>query len=183
MVRKLKNDLTGRKFSRWYVLEYTKNEKYLCRCDCGSIKEVLGGSLTHNRSKSCGCYKSPNEDEYRKRTQKRLKNRISIDSNGCWNWSLQLSPCGYGLTTYRKHPCQRASRVSYLIWNGNIPNGMFVYHKCDNPKCINPEHLFLGTHADNMRDMKEKGRACKGENSHLHKSNRSKFNEQRIGKN
>ena len=57
---------------------------------------------------------------------------------------------------------------------GEIPSSLFVLHNCDNRKCINPEHLFLGTNEENMLDMKLKGRACQGTDSHLHKTRRNK---------
>lgn len=62
-------------------------------------------------------------------------------------------------------------RASYMVWKGEIPKGMYVLHKCDNRACINPEHLFLGTHIDNMNDMKKKNRQHKrpGQSHHVNK--------------
>lgn len=173
-MRKLKNDLTNKRFGKWVVLKYYKDEYYFCLCDCGILRAVLGGSLVRGRSNSCGCKHSPDYDEYDEQTRKRLLKSIEVDENNCWNWKLYKTKSGYGTTNYRKKVGQRAHRVSWLVNRGEIPNDYYVLHKCDNPACINPEHLFLGTHTENMKDMKEKGRACKGENSHLHRNNRKK---------
>jgi len=82
-----------------------------------------------------------------------------VDKSGdCWKWTGPLSDGGYG-----KFSCgqvkRRAHRVAYEMYVGPIPDGMHVLHRCDNPPCVNPTHLFLGTHLDNMRDMEAKGRA------------------------
>ncbi len=88
--------------------------------------------------------------------------------NGCWNWEKAKNPNGYGIYTVRKEGWKRrrtvlAHRYAYEIFTGVIPQGMCVLHKCDNPSCVNPDHFFLGTQVDNMRDRKEKGRMPKGE--------------------
>ena len=77
----------------------------------------------------------------------------------CWEWKLHRGSDGYGHVRYNSIE-QYAHRVSWTIANGPIPEGMYVCHKCDNPPCCNPNHLFLGTQADNMRDAIEKGRTA-----------------------
>ena len=75
---------------------------------------------------------------------------------GCWNWIGALNK-GYGTCRVRK--IQRpAHRMAFIIQNGAIPDGLHVLHKCDNPRCVNPEHLFTGTASDNMLDMVSKKR-------------------------
>ncbi len=73
----------------------------------------------------------------------------------CWEWTGCLNKFGYGTARY-KGKVELAHRVSYIISCGEIADGMCVCHKCDNPKCINPEHLFLGSHQENMEDMRVK---------------------------
>jgi hypothetical protein len=87
----------------------------------------------------------------------------SADRSGgphaCWPWLLSKRGQNgkYGQVSYRGRP-MRAHRTAWLLTNGPIPDGLLVLHRCDNPPCINPAHLFLGTHTDNMADRKAKGR-------------------------
>jgi hypothetical protein len=84
-----------------------------------------------------------------------LLNRIEKDGE-CWIWKKQLNSSGYGkLKINTKH--STAHRESYKIFNGEIPEGMLILHSCNKPACINPEHLRLGTHKDNMQDRTEAG--------------------------
>lgn len=76
-----------------------------------------------------------------------------IPFHSCWEWVGNKNYSGYG--TYNK---QRAHRLVYKLLNGEIPNGMHILHKCDNRACVRPEHLYAGTHTDNMKDKVNKGR-------------------------
>ena len=75
----------------------------------------------------------------------------------CWNWTASTNKQGYGRFRYQGKKVG-AHRLSWQIANGDIPEGLCVLHRCDNPKCCNPKHLFVGTRSDNMQDMVLKGR-------------------------
>lgn len=89
---------------------------------------------------------------------KRFNVKFIKSENGCWNWiAATRGKTGYGAFKYKGKTVD-SHRVSFLFYNGEIPDGLLVSHTCDNRLCVNPNHLFLGTHKDNYDDMVNKGR-------------------------
>lgn len=79
----------------------------------------------------------------------------------CWEWKLSTDQKGYGL--YRFNGKQiRCHRISYMLYHGQIENGNLILHKCNNPLCVNPFHLYQGTNQDNMNDKVRSNRQAKG---------------------
>jgi hypothetical protein len=114
--------------------------------------------------------------------------------NGCWEWIAATAGAGYG---EMKIPGTRkqiyAHRLSYLIHYGEIPEGMMACHTCDNPKCVKPSHLFLGSCEDNLQDMKAKDRHLRGSRNkkaklteekvrHIHRLYKDGVSQGKIGK-
>jgi hypothetical protein len=109
--------------------------------------------------------------------KQRLSLRLKVDDvTGCWNWTGPKAGKGYGLI--RVPWTRKTSYVHQAAWvvaNGMIPAGMLVCHRCDNRLCGNPDHLFIGTHGDNLQDMKAKGRHLYGE-----RNTKSKLTEAQV---
>ena len=150
----------GIRFGTLVVIEFLELRRkvfpyYRCQCDCGRITEVNGYNLTSGITKSCragGC--SGISDEQRFWDQ--------VDhSITCWNWRGWKTAKGYGELSFQGKVI-RAHRLSYQLKIGAIPDGLFVLHKCDNPSCVRPDHLFLGTLAENCHDRHNKGRTARG---------------------
>lgn len=102
----------------------------------------------------------PRDDEIMSYTPliERFWAKVEVRESGCWEWGGKRHRQGYGEIVGTNHQACLAHRISWELNVGPIPDGMVVCHHCDNPPCVRPEHLFLGTQADNVRDMITKGR-------------------------
>lgn len=124
-------------------------------------------------------HKLTKEQRFRKDISDFWRN-VHVVPESCWDWLACLDGCGYG--DWRRQGFRRAHRFSWWLHNGPIPHNLWVLHKCDNPGCVRPDHLFLGTPKDNTRDMISKGREAdqKGEKHWGVKLNADKVREIRL---
>ena len=121
-------------------------------CTCESVCRGLC-EKHYSRFKRYG-----NTNLQRKSIYERLDNNsIPVTESGCLIWTGPVNHEGYGHISYNGKS-SRVHMVSYELNYGKIPNGLIVCHKCDIPSCFNPNHLFLGTNQDNMKDRDNKGR-------------------------
>lgn len=185
-------DLTNKRFGRLVVvkpLDIKSTESgyrvqiWEALCDCGKTVRVRGHGTTV-KTQSCGCLRK--ERAYDRCTtlnlitdyKKYVLDNVRLNRKGCWLWTGSMYANGYARTgiKYKVHVHKgRAYRLSYLLFVGEFNENLVVCHRCDNPRCVNPNHLFIGTMADNLNDMVIKGRSMQGE-----KHYKSKLTEEQV---
>lgn len=145
--------------------------KHICACGCGGAINVL----PKHHQRRIGIPRLVKGHSRRRPGDERFLDMLERVANGCWLWTGCVSRDRYGIFNKGGRTAVLAHRVSYELHCAPIPKGMFVCHRCDNPPCANPMHLFLGTNADNMADMIAKGRQTRGE-----QKKNSKLTEQHV---
>jgi len=125
---------------------------------CKQVFSTTRARIKNGRGKfdSQECVKRWLSDKYKKDQRRRFEAKIKKTA-GCWEWTGATDTRGYGSLTLQKKRRQ-AHRVSYEFYVGAIPSGMKVLHRCDNPGCVRPGHLWVGTQKDNIQDAMRKGR-------------------------
>lgn len=162
-------DLSGKRFGNLLVIERYGTASGRCPlwktlCDCGKEHISRGSTLRNETSISCGCRMS-----FRKSEIERFWENVE-KKESCWEWNGNILKNGYGTISVNDKSTY-VHRLSYLIHKGEIPKGLLVCHTCDNRKCVNPEHFFLGNHKENFAGMINKDRHCRGKRSPNHKLN------------
>lgn len=181
-------DLTNRNFGRLVVISrHPENNaqgkpRWLCHCSCGNTCIVSRNELISGDAKSCGCIRKevateqlknvPKKQKLNLSEEKKLENAIKSfwkkvkKTSSCWNWNASTRS-GYGQFKYNE--IKLAHRFSYFIHKGELEKDKIICHTCDNPICVNPDHLYQGTYQDNSKDAVERRRKPVGENSNLSK--------------
>jgi hypothetical protein len=164
----------GDRFGQWCVIgapfiaargSGPRRRYVLCRCSCGTEHEIAVTRLP--RALMCqSCSGSRGAAALSDRLKSTVAERFWANvqkGDGCWEWQASCLRSGYG--QFRVNGRNRPThQVAWELSNGPIPKdparrrSVCVLHKCDNRRCVNPEHLFLGSHADNVRDCVSKGR-------------------------
>lgn len=135
------------------AIVHPKRKRFTKACEtCGEPFERSLCFLSVSRYCSRECSDKGKTEKWKERFPKRI-----CKTETCWLWTGNKDTNGYGHLTINHKTCL-SHRVSFELFKHPIPDGLWVLHKCDNPSCVNPDHLFLGTPKDNTQDMIKKGR-------------------------
>jgi hypothetical protein len=148
---------------------------------CLNNASRVGLCASHYNQKRAGKELKPLQLQYHGYTEeKRFMQRVKKVDSGCWEWQGSTNAEGWhGQWRNKSGGIELTHRASWRMFNGEIPKGIFVLHKCDNPICVNPKHLFLGTQSDNAKDMWIKNRGNPGK-SQGEKHGMAKVNEETV---
>lgn len=161
-------DPTGQTHGSWECLgREGSNPKgvptWRFRCVCGKEAVKEASRVVSGATKHCGCLTG---DIIRAKNDAKAHDRFWSKVNktdGCWEWTASRDKAGYGYCSPTRYGSKFAHRASWQIHNGTIPDGLCVCHQCDNPSCVRPDHLFLGTVGENNADRNAKGRSVSKE--------------------
>lgn len=134
-------------------------------CRCGAAPHLTPSKIRSRDYRCKECYYAAAAKRRRSNGKKWGQTRIAVrfwekvtrSNEGCWTWQGSRNESGYGVLLVRGRKLV-AHRVSWEVIFGPVPDGMLVLHRCDNPPCVRPDHLFIGTHMDNIQDCIAKGR-------------------------
>ena len=143
-----------------------KKYKYLVSIICPGCKKIRTVNKHDHKNDSGFRLCLPCSKKVKSTEERFLEKMQRMDHDECWLWVSTKDKDGYGIFKLDGRDV-KAHRVSWQLSKGSIPPKFLVLHKCDNPSCVNPNHLFLGTPMDNMQDKIKKGRAVYSRGSQL----------------
>lgn len=167
----LRIDIIGKKFGKLTVKKIGESrgkstaEFWLCKCECGNDHTVSSQHLRLGQVKSCGCWFEKPEQVLLDEAKDRFFQNIEKTAT-CWIWK-GVKIDGYGIMFHKKPV--KSHRFSFEIHKGKIDKNKLICHHCDNPSCVNPEHLYQGTPKDNSQDAYSRNRMVVGEKHHYSK--------------